>query len=107
MIAYRVDWAVVARNDLDGIALYIADDSPINALRMVERIEKRAAALRTFPERGRIVAELRSLGQDRYREIIESPWRLVYRIEGYQVLVVSVLDSRRDLSLVLHHRFLS
>lgn len=106
MTAYQVDWAVVARSDLDGLALYIADDSPINALRVVERIEKRAAALRTFSERARIVPELRALGRDRYREIIESPWRLIYRIEGHQVLVVSVLDSRRDLSLVLHHRFL-
>jgi toxin ParE1/3/4 len=55
---YVVDWAVTARDDLHEIIAYIAEESAINALKVVERIEARAQSLTTLPTRGRIVPEL-------------------------------------------------
>jgi toxin ParE1/3/4 len=102
---YSVEWAFTAREDLEAIATYIADDSAINALGVVERIEKRAETLVTLPMRGRIVPELRWHGVMTFQELIEKPWRIIYRIEAHRVVVVSVLDGRRSLEDLLLDRF--
>lgn len=100
-----VEWAFTARDDLEAIASYIAEDSAINALSVVERIEARAETLVTPPMRGRIVPELRWHGIMTFQELIEKPWRLIYRIEAHRVVVVSVLDGRRSLEDLLLDRF--
>lgn len=105
MSRYTVEWAFTARDDLESIASYIAEDSAINALSVVERIEARAETLVTLPMRGRIVPELRWHGVMTFRELIEKPWRLIYRIEADRVVVVSVLDGRRSLEDLLLDRF--
>jgi plasmid stabilization system protein ParE len=103
---HAVVWAAMARADLEEIASFIADDSPINALRVVERLERRALTLTTMPTRGRIVPELRWHGIVTFLEMIERPWRVVYRIDDATVYVVAVLDGRRNLEDLLLARFL-
>jgi toxin ParE1/3/4 len=41
-----------------------------------------------------------------YREVIERPWRILYRIDGDTVLVLAVLDGRRELRSLLLERLL-
>ena len=106
MKRYAVAWAITARADLEEIAAYIAEDTPVNALKTVERIEARAQALTMLPMRGRIVPELHWHGIVTFQELIERPWRLMYRIDGTTVYVVGVLDGRRQLEDLLLARFL-
>ena len=73
---------------------------------VLEKIEKRAVTLRQFPERGRIVSELRTLDVFLYRELIERPWRIVYRFDDKRVYVLAVLDSRRELTSLLLERLI-
>ena len=101
-----VDWAITARDDLEAIADFIADDCVTNAIQVVERIEQRAATLVTMPTRGRVVPELRAQSVMAFYELLEGPWRIIYRIERHQVLVVSVLDGRRHLDDLLLDRFI-
>ncbi len=101
---YDIIWSNVAENDLKNIVQYIAEDSPPNALEILNRIKNRASSLYTFPERGRIVLELRDQGILQYRELIISPWRILYRISEKNVLVLSVLDSRRNIEDILLKR---
>ena len=104
---YAVEWAFVARDDVEDIADYIlAKDSAINALKAVERIEARVATLITLPMRGRIVPELQRQGVTAFQELIERPWRIIYQINAYRVVIVSVLDGRRNLEDLLLSRFL-
>lgn len=105
MSRYTVEWAFTARDDLEAIVFYLAEDSAINALSVVARIEARAETLVTLPMRGRIVPELRWQGVMTFQELIEKPWRLIYRIEAHRVVVVSVLDGRRNLEDLLLDRF--
>ena len=58
----------------------------------------------TFPERGRIVPELRDQGILQYRELIIPPWRILYRISEKRVYVLSVFDSRRNIEDILLKR---
>jgi len=101
---YDAIWSNIAENDLRNIVEYIADDSPHNALKIFKRIKQQASRLYDFPERGRIVPELRDQGILQYREIIISPWRILYRISPKSVLVLSVLDSRRNIEDILLKR---
>ena len=98
---YDIVWSDVAENDLRNIVEYIADDSPHNALKLFKRIKQKASSLYTFPERERIVPELRDQGILQYRELVISPWRILYRISEKSVLVLSVLDARRNIEDIL------
>ena len=102
---YDIIWSYIAENDLKNIVEYIAEDSPPNALKIFNRIKQKASSLYTFPERGRIVPELREQGILQYREFVISPWRIQYRISEKRVLVLSVLDSRRNIEDILLKRF--
>jgi len=104
MIERRIRWTRTARRDLDILIDYIADDSIENALAVLDRLQARAASLNTAAERGRVVPELRAVDVYQYREVIERPWRIVYRMESESVLVLAVLDGRRDLGSVLLER---
>ncbi len=101
---YRVVWANIAANDLKSIIDYIADDSPSNAFKTFKNIKQKASNLYLFPERGRIVPELQDQGILQYRELIISPWRLLYRISAKNVYVLAVLDSRRNIEDILLKR---
>lgn len=102
---YKVIWADVAENDLTDIIEYIAGDSPQDAVHILRKIRQQASHLYTLPERGRIVPELQDQGIMQYRELIISPWRLIYRIHERTVYVLSVIDSHRNVEDILLKRF--
>jgi addiction module RelE/StbE family toxin len=102
--SYKVLWTHTAQQDLTEIIDYIAQDSIADALAILHKLEAKAALLRALPNRGRFVPELLHTGISQYRELISSPWRIVYRVESKQVLIMAVLDSRRDLQTVLLNR---
>ncbi|NMW22743.1 MAG: type II toxin-antitoxin system RelE/ParE family toxin [Chlorobiaceae bacterium] len=103
---YAVLWTEVAERDLREIIAFIAGDSPQNALHLLEKIKDEAAALYTSPERGRVVPELHSCGIFIYRELINSLWRVLYRIVDSTVYITAVLDSRRNAEDILLHRLI-
>ena len=102
--SFEVRWAGIAESDLLEILSHIAENSLETALEILENIKSRAAKLEATPHRGRIVPELQSQGITLYRELIISPWRLMYKIEGNVVFVVSVIDGRRNVEDVLLSR---
>jgi toxin ParE1/3/4 len=102
--SYEVLWARAAENDLQGIIEYIAADSVEEALRVLETLYHKAAALSSLPERGRLVPELREQGIGFFREIVVPPWRILYRIADRRVYVLAVFDSRRNLEDILLDR---
>jgi plasmid stabilization system protein ParE len=100
----NVRWSESARGDLDVVIDYIALDSVENALAVLDRLEQRAESLRIAAERGRVVPELSAIDVLQYRELIERPWRIIYRIEPDQVVVLALLDGRRELGSLLLER---
>lgn len=102
---FSVLWTRTAEADLECIVDFIADDSVDAAFAVFTRIRERAATLNNFPNKGRVVPELHQHGIVQYRELILSPWRIIYRSDGSTVYVTSVLDSRRNLEDLLLERF--
>jgi toxin ParE1/3/4 len=105
MSELEVRWASNAENDLIAITRYIASADPAAALTIFHRIRDRARTLGSHALRGRLVPELRDAGVQ-YRELIELPWRVVYRIETERIFIVAVLDARRDLQTLLLERLI-
>jgi toxin ParE1/3/4 len=103
---YEVTWASVAENDLARIIEYIANDSPANALKVLNKLKEKAANLHRSPKRGCVIPELQEYGIYQYRELIVAPWRLMYRTQEDKVYVLAVLDSRQNIEDILLKRIL-
>ena len=103
---YKVTWANSAEKDLAKIIEYIANDSPENALNIFDRLKEKASNLKHSPQRGRVIPELQEYGIYHYRELIVSPWRLIYRALKDEVYVLAVLDSRQNIEDILIKRIL-
>lgn len=104
MADHRVLWTDTAVADLREIIDVIAADDSTVALGILDRIQKRCQRIATLPERGRIVPDLRVVDVLTYREVIEPPWRIIYRTEQNRVYVTAVLDARRSLAGLLLER---
>ena len=87
-------WTEPALGDLDAIADYIALDNPDAARRLVRRVFDHVEQLRGHPESGSVPRELRGTA---YRQIVEPPCRIFYRIDADRVIVVHVIRGERRL----------
>jgi plasmid stabilization system protein ParE len=104
--SFRVQWAEAAVRDLEELMGYIAADSPVNADRILEKLERRARTLESTPTRGRVVPELAHFGIRSWRELIVKPHRIIYRVDAGTVHVLAVLDGRRELQDLLLERLI-
>lgn len=102
----KVVWTAVAAGDLERIAAYLANESPLRAATVIDRVVERAESLASLPNRGRTPPELRSIGDRSWRELQEPPWRIIYRRLDEVVQVHAVLDGRRNLEDILMERVL-
>ena len=90
----KVRWTHTAVRHLSAIHDYIAQDSPIYARRMVDRLTRRSQQIVTFPYSGRKVPEYEA---DDIREIIEASYRLIYRIQDNQIDILAVIHGAQTL----------
>ncbi len=88
----RVHWTENAIGHLVNIYEYIAINSPTYAKRMVDKITIRSQQIEDHPMSGRKVPEYDA---DDVRELIEKPYRIIYRIKPGQVDVLAVVHSAR------------
>lgn len=86
-------WTEHAAAQLEAIIDYIGLASPVYAEQVVTRILKRLDQAAEHPESGRIVPELED---PEIRELIEWPYRLIYRTASDAIEVISVLHGRQQ-----------
>lgn len=105
--AFQIVWTQSSNSDLDDILDYIAGrDSIDRALELYENLRKRIATLSSLPQRCRYVPELKAIGLMDFRELIFPPYRIFFRLVEKKVVLLGVLDSRRDLEEILIQRAL-
>jgi addiction module RelE/StbE family toxin len=93
----EIIWLQPAVEDLDRIADYIALDKPDAAKALVKRAYERVSQLQSHPLSGPVVPELRNSGRA-YRQIIEPPLRIYYRVEKDTVYILHVIRGERQFS---------
>ena len=88
----RVFWTELAFAQLDEAMAFMALDSPQTAARWLDMILEAAGQLSEFPDSGRIVPEA---AREDIRELLFSPYRLVYLRDSDAVYVTMVLHERQ------------
>ena len=92
----KVHWTDTAQRHLDAIYHFIAQDSPVYAKRMVDRLTRRSVQIGEFPFSGRSVPEYEV---EQIREVIEGSYRIIYYVKTDQIDVLAVLHGARDITL--------
>ena len=90
----QVVWTEPALADLDAIADYIAVDNEEAARALIRRVFEHVEQLRRFPSSGSLPSELAGR---RYRQIIESPCRVLYRVDRGTVFILHVMRAEQKL----------
>lgn len=104
---YKIIWSRSALSDLDGIIDYVAADSSVDrALALYEKIHDQIGTLAAHPRRARVVPELERIAIREFRELQLKPYRILFRVDRSNVVLVGVLDGRRDLEAILVDRAL-
>lgn len=87
-----VVWLTAALEDLEGIAEYIALDSPAFASTVVQKAMSVSRDLADFPRLGRRVPEW---DEDTLHQQLFYGYRLIYRIQPEKVVVLAVVHGAR------------
>jgi len=98
---YNVIVPSVVKNDIEEIILFYYNDRKDYALKIYTNIVARIESLKMFPEKGRIIPELEKNNIVGIRELIESYWRIIYRIDKNKVILLAVIDGRRNVDDLL------
>ena len=86
----KVHWTRNAVDQLVNIYEYISLNSPTYGKQMVGKITRRSEQIADHPLSGRKVPEYEA--QD-IRELIEKPYRIIYRIRQDQIDVLAVIHG--------------
>jgi toxin ParE1/3/4 len=90
----KVAWSYVALGNLIETNKYIASENPEAARKVINDIFEAGNNIKAFPEKGRIVPELR---RKNIREVFCYEYRIIYRIESKRIFVLTVLHMKQRL----------
>ncbi len=97
MPAVSISFAESAIRDLEEVRTWYTEQGvPDVGAKLVEEVFQRVQALADQPDMGRVVPEF---GQPFLRELIQPPFRIVYRRDLQSVRIVRVWRSERLLHL--------
>ena len=104
---FNVVLTETAERDILELTEYITDNDSIESAEYVlEKLESACLSLGIEPNRGRRVPELARIGVTTFRQIYFKSYRIIYQTLDKKVLVMSVVDGRRDLTDLLTMKLL-
>jgi addiction module RelE/StbE family toxin len=89
----QIIWTELALYELKHIKEYISFDSVFYAKNVVQKIRNKTKLLKQFPKRGGIIPEINI---ENYRQLIEGNYRIMYKISGDKVYILSIFHGARD-----------
>ncbi|HOX21110.1 MAG TPA: type II toxin-antitoxin system RelE/ParE family toxin [Gemmatimonadales bacterium] len=92
----RVVWSPLAEVRAGEALEVMLRERPTAAATWLGRLLTGVAQLGRFPERGRMVPEV---GRKDIREVMQAPYRVVYRVDAKRVVILTVRHMRRDFDL--------
>lgn len=90
----KIIWSPLAVEQARDIAAYIALDKPSAADKWIEDIFSSVDRLVDFPQSGQVVPEIK---RNEIREIVQGSYRVIYKIQEAQILVLLVKSYRQKL----------
>ena len=92
----EIEWSPLAIERVLEMAEYIAVDKPDVAIQWASNIFDSTEKLKEYPRLGRIVPEIQD---DKYRELIEGNYRIIYFIGTSKISVLTVRHGKQLLSI--------
>ena len=99
---FEVSFTQKAEEDIEEIWSFIAEDSPEDATRFIQQLEKQIGTLERSPTRCPLISENRVMHSG-YRHLIYGEYRTIFRVSERTVYVVPVIHGAR----LLHASLLS
>lgn len=90
----KVQWTDTALGHLSALHDYVAQDAPLYARALVDRITTRSKQIARFPRSGRTVPEYED---EAVREVFEGNYRIIYELLPERVDVLAVIHGAREL----------
>jgi len=100
---YRVDITRTAERDIAAIYAHIARDNPPAAAAWLDSVERNITSLEQWPRRCPIIPEAAELEVE-YRQLVDAPYRTIFRIVGARVIIVRVIHGAQLLDLDILER---
>ncbi|MGD0222758.1 MAG: type II toxin-antitoxin system RelE/ParE family toxin [Terriglobia bacterium] len=91
----KLIWTDPSIADLRAIRDYIGRDSDYYAADLVEQLVLSVERLLQFPKLGRVVPETQD---ENIRELVQQSYRIIYRILGERIEILTIVHGSRDLS---------
>ena len=102
---YRVLITDAAQADLEEIYEWIRNhDSPARAEYVFNHVIEAAESIAALPNRGSRPRDLLPGIDGDYRQVFFKPYRIIYEVEGADVVVHLIADGRRNLQSLLRQR---
>ena len=92
----RVVWSPLAEVRAGEALEVMLRERPTAAAAWLQRLLTGVGQLGRFPERGRMVPEV---GRKDIREVMQAPYRVVYRVDAKRVVILTVRHMRRAFDL--------
>lgn len=92
----KVRWAPLAIDRVAEIAAHIAADNAPAAEKWIRKIFDRVGQLADFPESGRHLSET---PRKDIRELVWGNYRIIYRVELHQIVVLTVRHTKQILPI--------
>ncbi len=92
----EIKWSPQSLEDIETIANFIARDSSYYARMFTIKVFESVDRLELFPESGRVVPELK---RKAIREVIIGNYRIIYRIRGNLIEILTVYHASRLLDI--------
>ena len=104
---FKVVWSLDANDELLEIVTFQREKyGRRKALEVYESLHERVLVTKLQPELGRVVPELAVIGLTTIRELIQSPWRILYSVNGERIEILSIVDGRRNFEEILYRKVL-
>lgn len=97
---FRVEITGSAEQDIEEIWDYISCDNTEDAYEFIRNLEAQILTLESYPFRCPVVPENELLGTS-YRHMLYNKYRIIFRIIGYQVIIMRVIHQSRLLETAL------
>ncbi len=105
---FEILWTEDAAFDLEEIIKYINENSGNDiAENIFDRISFKVKKLQEFPKIGNKVPELQKIGINHIYQLISNPWKIYYKIVENKIVILTVIDGRRNLEDILYYKIIN
>ena len=90
---FKVEITQTAQTDISAIWDHISSESPINAIKFLDELERKMMSLDTNPERQPVIPECEFFPIAGYRHLVFKKYRIVYRVQNEIVWILRVFHG--------------